>query len=158
MWALGLAQHRWSFWSGASVEISQLLVPLAEKSFIVHGGSVCALSCFSRVLLCATPWTVAHLVSLSVGFSKQEYWSGLPCTPSGDLPKPGIALESLMSPALASGFFTTRATWEALMVEELETRCHFFFSLLSSKASIVGKSGQFHTAVLLAFPKGGDCS
>ena len=124
LWALGLAQHRWSFWSGASVEISQLLVPLAEKSFIVHGGSVCALSCFSRVLLCATPWTVAHLVSLSVGFSKQEYWSGLPCTPSGDLPKPGIALESLMSPALASGFFTTRATWEALMVEESSPSPH----------------------------------
>ena len=49
-------------------------------------------------------------------FSKQEYWSGLPCPPPGDLPNPGIEPVSLMSPALAGGFFTTSATWEALQV------------------------------------------
>ena len=47
--------------------------------------------------LFATPWTVAHQAPLSVGFSRQEYWSGLPCPPSGDLPdsgiKPGSALQ-----------------------------------------------------------------
>ena len=48
-----------------------------------------------------------------MGFSKQEYWSGLPCLPPGDLADPGIKLEFLMSPALAGGFFTTSATWEA---------------------------------------------
>ena len=47
-----------------------------------------------------------------MGFSRQEYWSGLPCPPAGDLPDPGIELESLTSPALAGGFFTTSATWE----------------------------------------------
>ena len=49
------------------------------------------------------------------GFSRQEYWSGLPCPPLGDLPKPGI--ESLLSPALAAGFRTARATWAALPAE-----------------------------------------
>ena len=43
----------------------------------------------------------------------QEYWSGLPFPPSGDLPDPGIEIPSLTSPALAGGFFTTSATWEA---------------------------------------------
>ena len=60
-----------------------------------------------------TPWTVAHQAPLSMGFSRQEYWSGLPCPPPGDLPNPGIKPTSLMSPALAAMFFTTRATWEA---------------------------------------------
>ena len=47
------------------------------------------------------------------GVSKQEYWSGLPWTPSGDLPNPGMEPKSLMSPKLAGRFFTTRASWEA---------------------------------------------
>ena len=53
------------------------------------------------------PWTVAHQGPLSMGFSGQEYWSGLPCSPPGDLPDPGIEPVSLMSPSLADGFFTT---------------------------------------------------
>ena len=48
------------------------------------------------------------------GVSRQEYWSGLPCPPPGDLPNPGIELTSLTSPALADGFFTANASWEAL--------------------------------------------
>jgi len=48
-----------------------------------------------------------------MGFSKQEYWSGLPCPPPGDLPEPGTKPMSLTSPALAGGFFTTSVTWEA---------------------------------------------
>ena len=50
----------------------------------------CMLSPFSRVRLFATPWTVARQAALSLGFSRQEYWSGLPFPPSGDLPDPGI--------------------------------------------------------------------
>ena len=57
--------------------------------------------------------TVAHQAPLSMGFSKQEYWSGLPCPPPGDLPDPGIEPMSLTSPALAGRLFATRATWEA---------------------------------------------
>ena len=60
-----------------------------------------------------TPWTVARQAPLSMGFSRQEYWSGLPCPPPGDLPNPGIEPVSLTSPALAGRFFTTSATWEA---------------------------------------------
>ena len=51
-----------------------------------------------------TPWTVVHQAPLSMEFSRQEYWSGLPWPPPGDLPDPGIKPVSLMSPALAGGF------------------------------------------------------
>ena len=74
----------------------------------------CVLSCFSHVQLFATLWTVACQVPLSMGFSRQEYWSGLPFPPPGNLSNPWIKFVSLMSPALAGGFFTTSATWEAL--------------------------------------------
>ena len=73
----------------------------------------CVLSHFSRVQLSVTLWTVACQAPLSMGFSWQEYWSGLPCPPPGDLPNPGIEAVYLMSPALAGGFFTTSTTWEA---------------------------------------------
>ena len=63
-----------------------------------------------------TPWTVAHQASLSMGFSRQEYWRELPFPPPEDLPNPGIELLSLTSPTLAGGFFTTNATWEAYIV------------------------------------------
>ena len=69
------------------------------------------LSCFSGVWLFETPRTVAHQVPLSIEFSRQEYWSGLPFPPSGDLPDPGIKSASLRSPALAGRFFTPRTTW-----------------------------------------------
>ena len=62
---------------------------------------------------CVMLWTVAHQAPLSMEFSRQEHWSGLPCPPPGNFPDPGIKLTSLMSPALAGGFFTTSATWEA---------------------------------------------
>ena len=62
------------------------------------------LSLFSRVRLFATPWTTAYQAPLSMGFSRQEYWNGVPCPPPGDLPDPGIDSES---PALGGGFLTT---------------------------------------------------
>ena len=71
---------------------------------------VCALSHFSPVQLCATPQTVAPQAPLSTGFSRQEYWSGLPFPPPEDLPDPGIEPAFLMSLALAGKFFTTGAT------------------------------------------------
>ena len=58
-------------------------------------------------------WTVAHQAPLSMEFSRQEYWSGLPCPPPEDLPNPETEPASLMSPALAGGFFVIIATWEA---------------------------------------------
>ena len=74
------------------------------------------LNCFSHVRLFATPWTAAHEAPLSMGFSRQEYWSWLPCPPPGDLPDPGIKPLSLKSLALSGGFFTTSTTWKALLV------------------------------------------
>ena len=68
------------------------------------------LSRFSHVQLFETPWTMTLQVPLSMGFSTQEYWSGLPCPPPGDLPDPGIGLVPLLSPALAGGLFTPKAT------------------------------------------------
>ena len=58
-------------------------------------------------------WTAAHPASLAMGFSRQKYWSGLPCPPQGDLPNSGNEFVSLMSLALAGGFFTTSVTWKA---------------------------------------------
>ena len=67
----------------------------------------CMLSCFSCVQLFATLWTVAHQAPLSMGFPRQEYWSGLPFPSPGDLPNSGIEPASFMSSALASRVFTT---------------------------------------------------
>ena len=68
---------------------------------------------YSRVVACSvvsdseTTWTVAYKAPLSMGFFKQEYWSGLPFPTPGDLPDPGIEAVYLASPALAGRFFTT---------------------------------------------------
>ena len=78
----------------------------------------CMPSCFSHVWLFVTLWTVAPQAPLSMGFSRQEYWIGLPCPPLGDLPHPGIESSSFTSPALADGFFTTSATWEVPSVNK----------------------------------------
>ena len=68
--------------------------------FLVHvAAGPGELSPFSRVQLFVIPWTVAHQAPLSLGFSRQEYWSGLPCPPPGDLPDPGTEPVSLIFPA-----------------------------------------------------------
>ena len=66
----------------------------------------CVLS-VSHGQLFATLWTVACVAPLSKGFSRQEYWNGLPCPLPGHLPDPGIERTSLKSSTLAGGFFTT---------------------------------------------------
>ena len=67
----------------------------------------------SRVQLFATPWTIAHQAPLYMEFSRQEYWSGLPFPPLGDLPNPGIKPTSLISAALAGGLFTIESPGES---------------------------------------------
>ena len=64
----------------------------------------CTLSHFSRVQLFATLWTIAHQTPLSMGFSGQEEWSGLPCPPPGDLPNLGIEPSSLASVVLITHY------------------------------------------------------
>ena len=63
-------------------------------------------SCLTLVI----PWTVAHQAPLSMGFSRQEYWSGFSFPPPGDLPDPGIKPLSLAPPALTGAFSTTALT------------------------------------------------
>ena len=74
--------------------------------------------CMLSLQLCLNfcdPWAVAHQASLSMGFWRQDYWSGLPFCPPGDLPDSGIKLGSLVCPALAGRFFTTSTTWGSLL-------------------------------------------
>ena len=74
---------------------------------------VCAKSLQSCLPPCNTRDCVACQAPLSMGFSRQKYWNGLPRPAPGDIPNPGIKPMSLTSPALAGGFFTTSATWKA---------------------------------------------
>ena len=80
------------------------------------------LSCFSNVQLCVTLWTVAQQAPMSTGFSREEYWSGLPHPPPGDLSSPGIKFASLCLLHGQVCFFTSGTTWEALF-------SHYFFAL-----------------------------
>ena len=75
----------------------------------------------SHVRLFATPWAVAHQPPLSMEFSRQEYWIGLPFPSLGDLPDPGIEPTSLRSPTLTDGFFNTEPTVFVVVVD-------FFFN------------------------------
>ena len=81
--------------------------------FLLNLYSKCIAQLLSHVWLFATPWTVALQAPLPMGFSGQEYWSGMPLPSWGDLPNPRTEPASLMSPVLAGKFFTTRTTWEA---------------------------------------------
>ena len=109
----------------------------------------------------AIPRTVGCQAPLSIRFSRQEHWSGLPCPPPGDLSHPGIKPTSLMSPALASGFFTISATWEAhanayffiaclyYYSQRLKIRVHYLYSYLPSYPS----SNFFSKFRLIVFSK-----
>ena len=79
------------------------------------------LSHFSRVQLFATLWTVACQAPLSLGFFRPEYWSGLPCPSSGDLPNPGFESMSPVYPALAGGFFTSEPMGKATKFSQYQS-------------------------------------
>ena len=100
-------------WKHMSMDLSENI----HSNFVEN--SLKMLSRFSCVWLFGTPWTVAHQALLSMGFSRQEYWSGLPFPSPGDLLDTGMEPMSLMSPALAGGFFTTCATWEKIEITQM---------------------------------------
>ena len=81
----------------------------------------------------------SHRAPLSVGFPRQEYQSGLTFPTPGDLPDPGIKPSSLVSPALAGGFFTTRATWEAHSLQMPKEA-----NISRSQAPLTPKALRFH--------------
>ena len=89
--------------------------PLGQEDPLEKGIHCVVLFGRSVVSDSVTRWTPALQAPLSMGFSSQEYWSGLPFCPPGNFPNPEFELESFVSPALAGGFFTTRTTWEALI-------------------------------------------
>ena len=104
---------------------------------------VCVLSCFSHVYLFVTLWTLAYQTPLSMGFSRQQYWSGLPFPSLEDLSDPGIKLES---PALASGWLvasTPSATWKAPVNMYVYMSVFFSFYWLS-----LGHQKTYHIPVL----------
>ena len=96
-----------------SYTMSQSLLKLMSIEWVMP--SILHAKLLTQVQLFVAPRTVACQAPLSVGFSRQEYGSGLPIPSPGYLPKPEIEPESLRSPALAGRFFTTSATWEALL-------------------------------------------
>ena len=85
-WCLG--RYLWKFWKTVNY-----FTNVRGKYYALHA---CMWSRFSPVWIFETPWTVAPQAPLSMGFSRQEYWSGRPCPPPGDLPNPGIEPVSLM--------------------------------------------------------------
>ena len=91
----------------------QSLFPASVSLTVISKFRMCLLSRFSHVQLFVTLWMVAGQAPVSMGYSRQEYWSGLPCPPPGDLTDSGIEPESFKSPALAGKFFTSGTTWEA---------------------------------------------
>ena len=76
------------------------------------GLHACMLSSFSRFRLFVTTWTVDHQDPPSIGFSRQEHWSGLLCPPPGDLPNPGTELSSLMSLHWQAGSLPRAPPWK----------------------------------------------
>ena len=107
-----LLSHVWLFVLARSSELPN--PPTMESLWHKTHINYWVIFVLSHVWLFADPWTVACQALLSMGFSSQEYRSGLPFSFSGYLPDPGIKPVSLVSLALAGRFFTTSTTWEAL--------------------------------------------
>ena len=95
----------------------------------------CVLNRFCCVCVFVTLWTLARQAPLSMGFSKQAYWSGLPCPPPADLPHPGMEPASLTSPALAGRFVSTNATWEASISFQLLNK---YIRQMQTQESVLG--------------------
>ena len=109
------ADRRFTVWAKYSPQqcrstgaMRQLLLKLITQKIDTSVFN-CMLNCFSHAQLLATLGTITCQVLLSLGFSRKEYWSGLPSPLPGNLPNPGVKPVSLTFPALAGGFFTTRA-------------------------------------------------
>ena len=113
---------------------------------------MCVLSCSHNVPLFVTPWTVARQAPLSLGFSRQELWSGLPCPLPGDLPNHGTESRSL---ALAGGFFTTSTTWETPHQAGLMGQKPVFSLSEAAHLSLTeGRSLTLRNTFLLSGPNG----
>ena len=120
-----------------------------ELSLVVHTYfRECVVQSLSRVQLFATPWTIAHQAPLSMGFPRQEYWSGLPFSLPRALPDPGIEAET---PALAGGFFTTAPPGKPSVFSSVQ----FSHSVLSDS---LRPHGLQHARLPSPSPTPGACS
>ena len=122
-WAKCSGQCRYV--AGTSASVAGVAVDDMVSGWLSTEVVVVVVQSLSHVQVSVTPWTVAHQAPLSMGFSRQEYWSGLPLPSPGDLPDPRI---ELASPALAGGFFTTEPPGRCLQlfhgnIQWLTVRC-----------------------------------
>ena len=106
-------------------------------------GSMCRLSHLSYVQFFASPWTADCQVPLSMGFSRQECWSGFPHPLSGDFPNPGTETTSLL-PVSCTGFFTTGTSWEGLVNDKIMQNCW-----KDGKKVLIDVHSQIFTMVLI---------
>ena len=120
------------------------------------------LSYLSHVRLFATLWNIARQAPMSMGFSRQEYCSGLPCHPLGDLPDPGIEPTSLISPALAppgsthwlnSSFFIYRENNSFEIFQESSGKFHSLWSKYFNYNLILESLPKINLKVLKYLPK-----
>ena len=115
---------------GASVthhkQVWRLCIHAKSSCQEVRSSCMCTCSVtqlFSCIWIFVAPWTVAHQTPLSMGFSRQEYWSGLPVPPPWDLPNPGIKPGSPVFPALADRLFVTEPPGKPFSVQGSPNWC-----------------------------------
>ena len=105
-------------------ELCSILILLKLNFYKLVISSITVVRHFSPVQLLGTPWTVARQAPLSMGFSRQEDWSGLPRPRPGHLPDPGMEPACLLCPALAGGLFTTSTTWQVqYLIFKVKGKC-----------------------------------
>ena len=100
---------------------------------------VCVRSVAQSCLTLVTSWTIAHQAPLSMGLSRQGYWSGLPFPPSGDRPYPGMETVSPASPSLVGGFFITKSPGKPLCILHIHLYpfiCRRTFRMLPRLATV----------------------
>ena len=123
--------------------------PVQSCSKATYKSSMCVCTHANSLQLCPTlcNWTVACQAPLSMGFSRQECWSGLPCPPPGDLPNTGIKPPSFLSPALAVGFFTTRTAWET---HQAYTECQHILYVPTHSIDKNHWIGKIHMSIIVS--------
>ena len=164
--------HRCKCWC-AHRHVHKCPDPIAlftERTWERHHANNTVILLISSVYTCAmrrhsaasdssvTPWTVARQAPLSMGFPRQEYWSGLPFPPLRDLSGPGIEPVSPMSPALAGGLFTTSTTWEALVYPYHEYKYHLLIEGTATFGDIADSREGTRQASRLLSQKARNCS
>ena len=109
-----VSSPRAALWCAEELVLFEIIIRNIHACYS-HVMCVCA-QLLSGVWLFTTPWTVTRQTPLSMGFPWQEYWSGLPCPPPGNLPNPGIKPTSLASPILTGGFFASKPPGKSISI------------------------------------------